>query len=127
MRKYDLIEACLVIISILFMIVISLYHLSFEGSFGISAKTWNVIWAFAENGLALSLCVIISLYFLGIVKLIFRYVFAPYFAIKLLYHFTCLSGVKILPAPAWEVVWSFILVILFIVTIIYLKVVIHKK
>lgn len=127
MKKYDMIEIIAVSVCLLFAIVISLYHLSFDGYLGLNRKAWNVIWAFAENGFAFTLSIIISLYLTSLLRLIFRYVFAPYFGIKLIYHFTCLSGIVIFPASVWTVIWSVILVLFFIISLIYVLVLIRKR
>jgi uncharacterized membrane protein len=126
MKKVDVIEICSVVICLLFAIVISLYHNSYNADFGLSEKTWNVIWAFAENGFTFTLCLIIGLYFSGVMRVIFRYVFVPYFVFKLVYHFSCLSGVHILPVKTWENIWSSTLGILFVVMLIYALILIRR-
>lgn len=122
-----MIEIVPVALCLIFAIVISLYHLSFDGYLGLSRESWNMVWSITENCFALTLCFLIGIYFSGALKILFRFVFIPYFIIKLAYHFSCLSGVYILPSNVWEVLWSITLVILFIVTLVYCWILIYKK
>lgn len=103
----------------LFAIAISLYHVSFEGYLGLSDKAWGSVWAISENGFSLMLCWMISMYSIGLIKNIFRWVFMPYFALKLIYHFSCFSGIYLLAKESWRDIWSVMCVCLLIVSIVY--------
>lgn len=75
--------------------------------FGLSKEKWNIIWLVSENGIMLLFSVISGIYFIGPIRYIFRWVFTPLFIIKLIYHFTCFTGVYLFSPTIWEVVWSF--------------------
>ena len=119
MRRYDMIEVYSVAICMTFAVAISLYHVSFDGYLGLSDKFWGAVWAISENGFAMFLCILISTYFSGTIQKIFRYVFVPYFALKLIYHFSCYSGIYITSERAWESLWIVVVVLLFVVSLIY--------
>jgi len=102
-----------------FAIAISLYHVSHEGYLGLTDAQWGSVWAISENGLSLSLCFIISVYSCGVLRIISKYVLIPYFIIKLIYHFSCYSGIILLSEEIWGVIWSYILVSLLTVCLIY--------
>jgi len=59
MRKVDLIETLIVIVCSIFIVTLSLYHMSFNGYLGLSEKTWGLIWSLSENGLMLTLSFIL--------------------------------------------------------------------
>jgi len=75
--------------------------------FGLSKEQWNIVWLVSENGIMLLFSVISGIYFIGLIRYIFRWVFTPLFIIKLIYHFTCFTGVYLFSPAIWEVVWSF--------------------
>jgi hypothetical protein len=54
------------------------------------------------------------LFSFGFIQKLFRFVFVPYFGIKLIYQFSRLSGVYFCTPEKWEVIWSIICVIMFI-------------
>ncbi len=126
MKKTDLIEIISVTLCLIFAIAISLYHVSFNGYLGLSDKFWGSLWAISENGFALTLSLIISFYFSGVMRVIFRYVFVPYFVLKLVYHFSCYSGIYLMNEKSWSNLWGVVLVILFIVGLGYCLILIHK-
>jgi len=121
------VESIMVVLCIIFLIVISMFHLSDEGFMGLSYRTWKVIWAIAENGFALMMCGIVSLYSYGVLRTLFTWVFIPYFIIKLIYQFSCFSHIKIISAHSWENVWSLILVVLIISSLYYCAIKIKKQ
>lgn len=127
MKKTDLIEIIPVAVCLLFAIAISLYHVSYEGYLGLPLKFWRATWAISENGFALVLCFIISLNTIGVMQMIFRWVFMPYFILKLIYHLSCYSGVYLFSVDTWENIWSVILVMLFIVSLVYCLILIRKR
>jgi|WetSurMetagenome_2_1015567.scaffolds.fasta_scaffold372131_2 hypothetical protein len=112
-------EFYIVFISLLLLIVISLYHISREGFLGLSVAKWSVVWVICENGILLLFSILGGIYFLGLIRKIFRWVFTPYFIVKLVYQFSCFAGVYIFSSATWEVIWSFICVAI-IVTGIFL-------
>ena len=127
MRRVDLIEIVPVALCLLFAVAISLYHVSFDGYLGLSEKSWGTVWAIAENGFSLLLCGIVILNTSGIVRQMFQWVFVPYFVLKLVYHISCYSGLYLFSINTWEIVWSLVLVILFIVSLIYTLILIRKR
>jgi hypothetical protein len=124
-RKIKNIELIAIVSCLIFAVAISLYHLSYGGYLGLSLNAWYLIWALAENGFSLSLCAIIGSLTTGLLQFIFRWLFVPYFAIKLLYHISVYGQVYIISGSAWNWLWSFELVILILVglfcCVIYLK------
>ena len=127
MKKIDMIEIVPVALCLLFAIAISLYHVSFDGYLGLSEKFWSAVWAISENGFSLVLCFIVSLYSIGATKILFQYVFLPYFGLKLVYHFSCYSGLYLLPENTWVSIWSIVLVLLFIASLGYCLILIRKR
>jgi hypothetical protein len=118
MKKIKWIEFFTIISCIIFAIAISLFHLSSNGEDGLTPAKWGVIWTISENGLAISLCLMISFLVEGLIKIIFRWVFIPYFAIKLLYHISCYSGIYFLPIIVWSWIWTIELIVWLIITFI---------
>jgi hypothetical protein len=112
MRKVDTIELIAVVVCLLFAIAISLYHLSYEGYLGLSESSWGTVWAISENGFSLSLVTMIGIgvYLSEVIRKIFKFVFIPYFILKLIYHYSCYSGKILLPEDSWRNVWSVALV-----------------
>lgn len=127
MRKIDLIEIVPIALCMLFAIAISLYHVSFEGYLGLSERTWGAVWAIAENGFSIMLCWMISIYAIGVTRLLFRWVFIPYFILKLIYHFSCYSSIYLLAKESWRNIWSVLCVCLLIVSIVYCLILIKKR
>jgi hypothetical protein len=112
-NKIDVIEISAVVLSLIFAIVISMYHMSFNGFEGLSSSQWDTVWAIAENSLSLVMATLVSIFAgKGIIRTMFNWVFIPYFIIKLIYHYSIFSQVYILPKQSWENIWSFICVFL---------------
>jgi hypothetical protein len=111
MRK---VETIAVVFSLLFMIAISLYHVSCDGFLGLSNLFWESLWAMSNNGLMLTMSFLIMLYSWGVLRLLIIWVFIPYFTIKLIYQFSVYSEVYLISPKAWEGVWSFTLVFVII-------------
>ncbi len=126
MRRLNLIEIVPVALGLLFMIVISLYHVSFDGYLGLSEKSWGTVWAIAENGFSLLLCGIVILNTYGVMKIVFKWVFVPYFVLKLIYHISCYSGIYLFSVDTWEVIWGYVLAILFVVMLVYSFILIRR-
>jgi hypothetical protein len=127
MKKIDMIELVSVVICLFFAIVISLYHVSYSGYLGLTESQWSIVWAISENGLGMTMSILISLFTIGILKLMFRWVFVPYFASKLIYYFSCYSGVYLLSKRTWGDIWSFVLVFLVAGGLGYCLFLIRKK
>lgn len=125
-RKVDLFEVLIIVGCLLFTIAISLYHLSFDGYLGLSATFWDAEWSIAENGLLLFLSFIVLLLTSGIIKNAFRYVLMPYFALKLVYQFSCYSGIYFWSTQVWENIWSCVLIIQIVLGIVYCLIKVRK-
>jgi hypothetical protein len=115
LKKIDMIEFIAIVICLIFAIAITLYHVSYSGYLGLSEKAWSLVWALSENGLSLTMCVIIGVYFSGTIGKLFRWLFIPYFSLKLIYHISCYSGIYLLSKGMWSNLWSAVLVLIFIV------------
>ena len=126
-KKIDWFEIITVSACLLFAVAISLYHLSYEGYLGLTESQWGTVWAISENGIAITFCIILGITSYGILKVLMRYLFVPYFALKLIYHFSCFSGVVLLAQGTWELIWSSILVLLLIVCLVYCLILIRRK
>ncbi len=126
MKRVNLIEIVPVALCLLFAVAISLYHVSFEGYLGLSERTWGTVWAIAENGFSLLLCGIVIINTYGVMKIVFKWVFVPYFVLKLIYHISCYSGIYLFSVDTWEVIWGYVLAILFVVSLIYTLFLIRK-
>jgi len=108
-KKVDILEFLVVILSLLFIFVISAYHLSYNGFEGLTTKQWNVIWAIAENSISLLMASLVSIYSgVGTIRLLFKWIFIPYFIIKLIYHYSAFGQIYIISEKWWENIWSFI-------------------
>ena len=127
MKRFDLTEFLITAICLMFAVIISLYHVSYNGFLGLSDKIWGSVWAISENGFMLTLSIIIILFNYGVIRTLFKYVFIPYFTIKLIYHFSCLSGVYLLAKGAWSNLWSIICVSLFILCLVMCLQIIKKR
>jgi hypothetical protein len=115
MKTNKWIEFGIIVSCIVFAIAISLFHLSSNGEDGLTPAKWGMIWTLSENGFAISLCLMISFLIDGLPKILFRWIFIPYFAIKLFYHISCYSGIYFLPVQLWSWIWTLELIILFVV------------
>ncbi|HUX57088.1 MAG TPA: hypothetical protein VMV77_08945 [Bacteroidales bacterium] len=118
MRKVNMIEMVEVVSILLFAIVISLYHISYEGYLGLSDKSWAVVWALSVNGLLLTFALIICSLTIGVLKMVCKWVLIPYFILKLIYHISCFAGIYLLSLETWSIIWSFALVGLIITGLI---------
>lgn len=112
-KKIDVVEFSAVVLSLLFAIIISLYHMSFNGFEGLTSEQWNTVWAIAENSLSLVMAALISIFAgKGIIRTMFSWIFIPYFITKLIYHYSVFTQTYLLPSKTWEDIWSFICVFL---------------
>jgi hypothetical protein len=126
-KETDWFEKITIALCLIFSIAITLYHISYEGYKGLTEAQWGSIWAISENGLSLILCAIISILSYGMLKVTMRYLFLPYFFLKLIYHFSCYSGLVLISPEAWNRVWSVVLICQIIVSLFYCLILIHKK
>ena len=108
------IETIAIVFSLLFMIAISLYHVSFDGFLGLSNLFWESVWAISNNGILLMMSFLVMLYSWGIIRLLMTWVFIPYFCVKLIYQFSVYSEIYLLSPGTWEIIWSFALVFIII-------------
>ena len=127
MKKVNMIELIQTVILLLFLIVISIYHISYDNYLGISEKNWSVIWAVAENGLLLTLVIIVNSLITGVVKIVCKWVLIPYFILKLVYHISCYSGFYLVSPRFWEIVWTLALIELIVIGLIYCVYLINKR
>jgi hypothetical protein len=127
MKKNDWIEFSLVTSCLLFAMMISLYHISHEGYLGLTENQWGVIWGIAENILSLVMCIIIGRNTIGEVKNLFRWLFIPYFSLKIIYHFSCFSGIYFLAKSSWETIWSYAVVIILLSAMFYCLILTRRK
>jgi hypothetical protein len=121
-KKINLIdwsEIIMVSVCLIFAVIMSLYHISYNNYLGISERTWNVVWAVAQDGFSVALCIIISLLSVDIMKIVFRWVFIPYFLIKLIYDFSCFSGNYFLSKSTWVDIWSIVIVVIIMIGAVF--------
>jgi len=110
-RKVNVLEVSAVVLLLIFTIIISLYHISYDGFKGLTEKEWDLVWAIAENSLTLIISTLVSIFAgYGVLRLMFNYIFIPYFIIKLFYHFTVFAGIHTFSIEYWENIWSWICV-----------------
>lgn len=119
MTKFDMIEAIAVTGILFFVILLCLYHVSFDGYLGLKESTWNVVWAVSENGLALFLCALTAYFTSGIVREIVIGILMPYFVLKIIYLTSCYSDWYLFSPASWQDIWSYFLVVFFILTLLY--------
>lgn len=114
MSKIDWIELLFIVTCLLFTLAISLYHISYNGFLSLSESEWGTVWAISENGLSIMMSIIIAIYSYGSIKKLFKYLFIPYFSLKLIYHASCYSGWYLMSLSAWESVWSIAMLVMII-------------
>ena len=113
-QKIDWIEFLVVAVALFFATALCLFHISDEGYLGLKSYQWDMIWAVSENGLTLWMSIIIVMLSGGIIKNVFKYIFIPYFILKMYYHIRCYSNVHMLK-DRWEDIWSVACVLLLVV------------
>jgi len=118
MKKIDSIEILMVSFCLLFTVLISLYHLSFEGYLGLTEKQWAVVWAISEEGLTFTLCTIIFLFATRFIKWFFGGLLT-YLGLKIIYHISCFGSFYLFSKETWVELWSIVLVILLIFILCY--------
>lgn len=115
MSRFDWVELLIIVTCLIFTLAISLYHISFNGFLSLSESGWGTVWAISENGLSIIMSIIIAIYSYGSIKKLFKYLFIPYFSLKLIYHASCYSGLYLMSKNAWESFWSIVMIIMIIV------------
>jgi hypothetical protein len=118
-KKIDWLEIGIVVIGLILSIAFCSYHVSFNGYLGLTTSQWKLEWATSQNLFSLFMVILIVIAYSGTIHCFFKYVFAPYFIIKLLYHISCYSGLYLFSPQVWEVIWSFIIVALIGIGLIY--------
>lgn len=113
MKKRSVIETVVIALILIFAVVICLYHNSER------TIQMDKLWVIAENGLQLVMSLFISFLTVGFVKIFFRWVLAPYFVTKLVYHFSCFASIYILPVKVWSDIWSALCVAVMLAGLIY--------
>jgi hypothetical protein len=128
LKKVNWLAIIALVPCLIFLISISMYHLSYYGYLGLPREAWRHVWAISENGLLLSLFVTIILLLRLILKLklltnpetirtiimmrnFFIIVILPYFVLKILYHISFYFNVYFWSLEKWEKVWSVGLVV----------------
>jgi hypothetical protein len=127
MKNNKWIEFGSILSCLIFAIAISFFHLSSVGEDGPTPVKWSIIWTISENGLGMSISLLISLLTEGFVKFLFRWIFVPYFIIKLIYHISCYTGIILLPLVVWSWFWSIELIVFFAVMFILCMIYIIKE
>lgn len=112
------IETIAIVFSLLFMIAISLYHVSYKGFLGLSQIFWESVWAVSNNGILLMMSFLVMLYSWGVIRLLMTWVFIPYFLVKLIYQFSVYSEIYFVSPELWEYIWSGMLVFIFITSLV---------
>jgi hypothetical protein len=124
-RNNAFLEIVIVTLCIVSSILLSFYHMSYDGYLGISGKTWDILWAISENALALISSIIIFLFTYGAIKKLFLF-FIPYFIVRLIYHISCYSGIYLFSRKKWELIWGGICAIIILLGLIYFTSAIRK-
>ena len=127
MIKRDRLSELNSIATLIFVVGLILYNLSFSGFLGLSVKSWTLIWAISENGIPICLCIALLLPITEITKSIAKYVLIPYFIIRLAYHVSCYLGIYFISRVAWSWIWGIELVIAGIFGLIICGVLIRKS
>jgi|WetSurMetagenome_2_1015567.scaffolds.fasta_scaffold00157_37 hypothetical protein len=126
-KKINWLEIIIIVPTLLFLISISLYHISYYGYLGLPKESWGRVWSISENGLLLSLCASVLILSYGIIRKFFAVIFCPYFAMKIVYHLTYYFNIKIHDDELWDKIWSYGLVFLFLSGLIYLIILIRRR
>lgn len=114
LKGTNIVDVIVVMACSLFAIAISAYHLSFNGYLGLGTKQWEIVYILSENSFSLLMCFVIIIGFSGIIRKVF-YIFVGYFIVKLIYHFSCYSGIYLFSPKTWDDIWSVILVFFIII------------
>jgi len=118
-KKIDWIETIGIIGSVILLVALSFYHVSWKQYLGIDQVTWNVIGAISGNLLYIVMALIIwAIGYSPVLSKFFLYI-NGYFLIKIFYHITCYLGIYVWSPQVWENTWS-IIVIFYILFLLYM-------
>lgn len=126
-KRIDFIELISVALCLIFVLLLSLFHISSEGYLGLTEDQWEVIWAISENSLSLISCILITIYTYGAIKKLFAFLFIPYFIVKLIYHISCFAKIYLFSKEVWQTIWSLICVLIIVIGLSYFMVTIINK
>lgn len=116
-ENIDLVELFGIVLPFLFIIIIGIYHIK-----GNPNGKWSTVQVLSENMQSLSMVgLIILLSYSGVIRSIYKYIFAPYFIIKCIYHISCYLQIYIVSPKIWEIIWITILLSSFIVGLIIIR------
>jgi len=127
MFKFEIKELFFVLSCIFFAISTCLYHMSYDGYLGLTNQVWNTIWAISENGICLMMCLLINLLTAGILRILFTWIFIPYFVVKLTYHISCYANIYVCSKEDWGIIWGFICVTLIMIGLVFSIILIRRK
>jgi hypothetical protein len=127
MERNKLIELIAIVTAIIFAVAMSFYHLFSTESTFLTREGWTLVWAIVENGLPISLCVIISLLTIGSVRFIFRWLFPTYFLVRFIYHLSCYLQIFVVSDKVWNWIWSIEMFALIAISFIICKAYIKTK
>jgi len=102
--KKNMVENIALIMSGLFIVAVSLYHISFEGFMGLTKKAWYCIWDLSETGLLLAMCLIITSSCTGFVKMLFGWPVMFYLIFRTFYYLSCHSGIYVMTTNNWSLI-----------------------
>lgn len=136
MRKY-------IAILLLMLPLFCAYNICHSGSnyYWLSREQWGMVWTVLNNGITLTLFLFIGYLlkdikeqFIKSFRLSCYFVFAPYFALKIIYEISCKTGIPVKYWPhegmtpeIWESVWSYGLVYITIAALILCLIIIHRS
>ena len=118
-QKIDWLEILIVALCIIFATTISLYHISYDGYLKLSSSEWNIVWAISENSITVIMSFLLVIFTAGAMKVLFKWLFVPYFIVKLTYHISCFAQIYLWSKEKWEIIWSTICVVLILSSLIY--------
>lgn len=107
-KRLDWIETIGIGVSVLSLVTMCFFHISWKRYLGIDETTWDIIGSISENVLFITMCLLIwASRYSPIVSKFFIWL-CPYFLIKLTYHITCALNIRLWSKEVWENVWSVI-------------------
>ena len=127
LKNLDLFEILVKVICLCFVLSMSLFHISYDGYLGMTQKTWNIIWAISIDGFTLTLIIIIANLTSDSLSSFFNQILIPYFVLKLVYDFSVFSSIYLISPERWEIIWSWILPVLIVLSSLRWLYLIHKK
>lgn len=118
-KRLDWIEFGGIGVSVLALVTMCFFHISWKEYLGINETTWDILGSISENVLFITMCLVIwaSRYSPIVSKFFIR--LCPYFLIKLTYHITCALQIRLWSKEMWENIWSGFAVI-YVIYLFYL-------